>query len=166
MDSGAFPFMLISATLLCSLVAGFLLAFAIVAMPGLGSLSDREFIRAFQAIDGVIQKRQPVFVFVWVGSVAALVVAAALGIGQLDPFGRTLIICAVFVYLVGVQLPTFTINVPLNDMLQTLDVDVMSEEGRRAARDEFEPRWNRWNAIRTGFASLTSAQLLLALFRL
>ncbi len=50
-----FQIALIAATFLCSLVAGFLLAFAIVAMPGIGSLSDREFIRAFQVMDRVIQ---------------------------------------------------------------------------------------------------------------
>ena len=165
MDTGFFSFTLISATLLCSLAAGFLLAFAIVTMPGIGNLSNREFIRAFQVIDGVIQNRQPLFMGMWLGSVAALLACTALGIGHLAGWERTLLICAAAVYLVGVQLPTFTINVPLNDLLQTLDVDAMSEEALRAARDRFEPRWNRWNTIRTAFAILTSAQLLVVLFR-
>ncbi len=42
---------LILATFLCSLVAGFLFAFAEVLMPGIRALGDREFIRAFQAMD-------------------------------------------------------------------------------------------------------------------
>jgi hypothetical protein len=42
---GIFQITLILATFLCSLVAGFLFAFAIVAMPGIRSLNDREFIR-------------------------------------------------------------------------------------------------------------------------
>jgi uncharacterized membrane protein len=37
------------------LVAGFLFAFAAVIMPGIRSLGDRAFIRAFQVIDRVIQ---------------------------------------------------------------------------------------------------------------
>ena len=36
------------ACLLCSLVAGFLFAFAVVVMPGIKSLGDGEFLRAFQ----------------------------------------------------------------------------------------------------------------------
>ena len=44
------------ATFLCSLVAGFLFAFAVVVMPGIRNLGDREFLRAFQEIDGVIQR--------------------------------------------------------------------------------------------------------------
>ena len=163
---GIFQIALIVATLLCSLVAGFLFAFAVVAMPGIGSLNDREFIRAFQVMDRVIQNNQPLFVFVWVGSVVALVTAAVLGIGQLDGAGRLLMIFAALAYLAGVQLPTVTINIPLNNKLQTLDVDAMNETTRKAARKDFEPRWNLWNSIRTAFASLASALLMILLFRL
>ena len=163
---GIFQIALIVATLLCSLVAGFLFAFAVVAMPGIKNLNDREFIRAFQVMDRVIQNRQPVFVLVWVGSVVALVTSAVLGIGQLDGFERLLIVPAVIVYLLGVQLPTATINIPLNNTLQTLDVDAMNDKMRRAARQDFEPRWNFWNSIRTAFATLASALLIVLLLGL
>ena len=159
-----FPIILVLATLLCSLVAGFLFAFAIVVMPGLKSLNDREFIRAFQVIDRVIQNNQPVFMLVWVGSVVALVISVLLGIGQLDGIGRVLIISAVLVYVFGVQLPTITINIPLNNKLQTLDVDSMNEATQKAAGIDFEPRWNRSNKIRTGFAGLASVLLIVLLF--
>ncbi len=76
---GIFQIALILATFLCSLVAGFLLAFALVVMPGINSLNDREFVRAFQVMDRVIQNHQPIFVLVWVGSVVALVSSAVLG---------------------------------------------------------------------------------------
>lgn len=49
------------ATLLCSLVAGFVLAFAIVVMPGIRNLDDHDFLQAFKAIDRVIQNNQPIF---------------------------------------------------------------------------------------------------------
>ncbi len=163
---GIFQFALMLATFLCSLVAGFLFAFAIVVMPGIRSLNDREFIRAFQVMDRVIQNNQPFFLLVWVGSIVALVTSAVLGIGQLDGARRLLIIFAAFAYLLGVQLPTFTINVPLNNKLQTLDVDAMNETTQKAARKDFEPRWNIWNSIRTAFASLASVLLIILLFRL
>ena len=75
---GIFEIALILATFLCSLVAGLVFVFAVVVMPGIGSLNDREFIRAFQVIDGVIQNNQPAFVFVWIGSAVALVTSAVL----------------------------------------------------------------------------------------
>ena len=163
---GIFQIALILATFLCSLVAGFLFAFAVVVMPGIGGLDDREFIRAFQVMDRVIQNNQPIFLLVWVGSVVALVTSAVLGIGRLDGAGRLLIIFAALVYLLGVQLPTVTINIPLNNKLQTLDVDAMNETTQKAARQDFEPRWNLWNSIRAAFASLVSALLIVLLFRL
>ena len=163
---GIFQIALILATFLCSLVAGFLFAFALVVMPGIQSLNDREFIRAFQVMDRIIQNNQPIFVLVWVGSVVVLVTSAVLGIGQLDGAGHLLIIFASLAYIFGVQLPTFTINVPLNNKLQTLDVDNMNETTYKAARIDFEPRWNLWNSIRTPFACLTSALLIILLFRL
>ena len=161
-----FQMALILAAFLCSLVAGFLFAFAIVTMPGLKRLNDRDFIQAFQAMDAVIQNNQPVFLSVWLGSAVALVMSAVLGIGHLVGDGRLLLIMATLVFLCGVQLPTIVINIPLNNKLQTVDVNEVNATTLDAARKDFEAHWNRWNAIRTAFASLTSALLLILLFRL
>ena len=89
-----FQITLIIATFLCSLIAGFLFAFAIIVMPGIKQLSDREFIQAFQMIDGVIQNNQPLFVAVWMGSVVASVMAAGLGFEKLEGPQRLLLIAA------------------------------------------------------------------------
>ena len=161
-----FQILLIVAALLCSLVAGFLFAFATIVMPGIKQLSDRDFIRAFQVIDGMVQNNQPVFVAVWVGSVVASVAVAGLGFGQLEGTQRLLLLAAPLVYIFGVQLSTFTINVPLNNQLQMLNVDAMGETALRTARLRFEPRWNQWNVSRALLASLTSAVLLVLLFQL
>ncbi len=163
---GIFQLTLIVATLLCSLVAGFLFAFAVVVMPGIGYLPHAPFLRGFQVIDGVIQNNQPVFLVVWAGSVVALLSAAALGFGQLDGTGRLLLIAATLIYVLGVQLPTITINVPLNNTVQSLAIDDMETPALEAARQEFEPRWNRWNVIRTVLACLVSVLLLVLLSRL
>lgn len=68
--------------LLCSLVAGFLFAFAIVVMPGIGALNDLDFLKAFRAIDLVIQKNQPVFIIVWIGSALAAIGSGVLSVGR------------------------------------------------------------------------------------
>jgi uncharacterized membrane protein len=162
----SFQIVLILATLLCSLVAGLLFAFASVVMPGIKQLNDREFIRTFQVIDGIIQNNQPLFVTVWVGSIVALLAAAGLGFGQLQGTLRLLLLSAPLLYILGVQFPTFTINVPLNNQLQTLSVDAMGETALKVARLHFEPRWNHWNISRSLLASLTSALLMVLLFQL
>ncbi len=161
-----FPIILIVATLFCALVAGLLFAFAIVAMPGIKLLNDGEFIRAFQAMDGVIQNNQPLFMLVWLGSALTLLLATALGFGQLDLVGKGILLTAALLYIVGVQLPTVRINIPLNNQLQTLDVGQMNAAAQAAARLNFEPRWNQWNRIRTAVATLVTTLLILLLFLL
>ena len=160
-----FEAVLIAATTLCSLVAGFLFAFAVVVMPGIGSLDDHGFIRAFQVIDRIIQNNQPLFVGVWLGSVLALIAAALLGVWSLDGTERYLAIAAAFVYVLGVQLPTAAINLPLNSQLQKLDLATMNEATRHRARGDFEPRWNRWNVIRTACSILVSVLLVILTVR-
>lgn len=158
-----FQIVVVLSTLLCSLVAGFLLAFAIVVMPGIKALPDREFIRAFQVMDGIIQNNHPLFIIVWVGSVLTLMVSAVFGLWQLDGIARIMLLLATFVYIVGVQLPTLTINVPLNNRLQTVDVTSPDRLRQKQARDNFESRWNFWNVFRTILASLVSVTLIILL---
>jgi uncharacterized membrane protein len=165
-EGTVFQAVVMLAAFLCSLVAGFLFAFAVVVMPGIGRLNDRDFIRTFQLIDRVIQNNQPLFVLVWVGSALAVAAAAVLGLWALDGADRLIAIAAALVYVLCVQLPTVAINVPLNNELQKLDPDAMDEATRRRARHDFEAPWNRWNAIRTACASLASILLVLLLLRL
>ena len=160
---GIFETLLIAATFLCSLVAGFVFAFAVVVMPGIKNLRDSEFIRCFQMMDRVIQDNQPLFMLVWVGSSLTLIASAGMGIVELDGAKRLLLLVATCTYLFAVQLPTIRINIPLNNRLQSLEVESMSEGEQHLARGEFEPQWNRWNVIRTVFASLVSVLLIILL---
>jgi uncharacterized membrane protein len=156
----------VAATCLCSLVAGFLFAFAVVIMPGLATLGDAGLLRGFQAVDRVIQRNQPLFMVLWAGSVAALLAALGLGLRELDGANRGLVIAAALLYLAGVQVPTFVINVPLNNRLQSTDLAAMDATSLRQAREAFERRWNRSNAFRTLCAIVTSVLLAVLLLRL
>lgn len=158
---------LVIATLFCGIVAGLLFAFAVVAMPGIKSLPDREFIRAFQAMDRVIQRNQPLFMLVWVGSVLALMTALVLGLSQIeDGLALALLVAAAAIYLLGVQLPTALVNIPLNNRLQVVEVDGAGEDMLAAERAVFETRWNRWNGIRAVLAVTATALLLVLLLQL
>lgn len=163
--NGAFQAALLAAAFLCSLVAGFLFAFAVVVMPGLRRLDDAGFIRAFQVIDRVIQNNQPVFILVWAGAVLTATAAAVLGLWALAGVDRLLIAAAALLYLLGVQLPTGMVNIPLNNRLQQVDLRATADTALRRAREAFEPRWNRWNRMRTVCAGLVSVLLLLVLLR-
>ncbi len=161
-----FTNMLILATLFVALVAGLVFTFAIVTMPGIKQLNDREFIRAFQVMDGIIQNNQPLFILVWAGSVVALMIATVLGFRQLEGVPQWLLLAVTVIYILGVQVPTISVNVPLNNELQTLDVATMDEAALATARIKFEPRWNQSNVFRTVVAVAVSVLLLVILLML
>lgn len=154
---------LVLATLLCSLVAGFLFAFAVVVMPGIRRLKDKDFVRAFQVMDRVIQNNQPIFLLVWMGSFVALTVTTVMGVSQLAGGWRWLLLATALAYVLGVQWPTFAINIPLNKQLHAVDVEVSNDTSVSAARASFEPRWNRWNLVRTMVSTLVSVLLMVVL---
>lgn len=156
---------LILSVFLCTLVAGFLFAYEIVVMPGIKKLNDREFIRAFQVTDRIIQNNQPIFMFVWIGSAIAIIVLTLYGIRILQGVDLFLLVLAALAYLLGVQVSTIAIHLPLNNKLQTLNVDRMNETDLKKARNGFEPRWNKSNLIRTSIASCVSVLLIVLLFR-
>ena len=157
---------LVTATLLCALTAGLVFAFAVVVMPGIRSLPDREFLQSFRAMDRVIQENDPLFMLVWLGSALVLIAAVLLNYGTLTGANRWLLLGAAVMYLVGVQLPTIVVKIPLNNGLQRLELDGLDEVALRDARGGFESRWTRWNAIRTVFACLASAALMALLLRI
>ena len=161
-----FNISLLVATFLCAITAGLLFAFAVVVMPGLRSLSDRDFLRAFKVMDRVIQQNEPRFLIVWAGSVLSLLMALVAGVGVLAGTGRLILIGAATLYLLCVQLPTIAVNVPLNNRLQALNLDDLDTTALRGARDAFEGRWNYWNAVRTVFACISVFALLLLLLSL
>ena len=151
--------------MLCSLVAGLLFGFAIVVMPGIAKLTDKEFLLTFKHMDGIIQNNQPLFILVWAGSILSIIITLILGIMNLSGTQIYLLIFASILYLFGVQLPTFRFNIPLNNSLQNLDIESLEESEAKSSRVGFEIPWNRWNKIRTVNAILAVSMLLILLIR-
>jgi uncharacterized membrane protein len=138
-----------SSALLCLLVTGFILTFAIVVMPGIAKLEDKDFLKAFQVTDGIIQGNQPLFLFIWLGSVISVLatVVSALIIPEFRD--AWLIVCVGGFYLVGVQGLTIGVHLPLNDGIKDLKIDSLDNEALREERLNFEKKWNFYNKIRT-----------------
>ena len=149
----------------CSLVAGLLFGFAIVVMPGIAKLTDKEYLLAFKHMDGIIQHNQPLFILVWAGSILSVIATLIMGIMNLSGTQVYLLVFASILYLFGVQLPTFRFNIPLNNSLQNLDFESLEESEATSSRVAFEIPWNRWNKIRTVNAILAVSMLLLLLIR-
>ena len=157
---------LISSALLCSLVAGFTLMFAIVVMPGISKFEDKEFLKAFQLIDGIIQNNQPLFFLVWLGSIISVVVTLLSSIITLGFQDSVMIIGVCFIYMFGVQGFTTRIHLPLNRRIKNLDINNLDKESLTEERAKFENRWNYFNKIRTGIALAASLMLLVLIYML
>ena len=135
--------------LLSALVTGFILTYAIVIMPGLSNLDDKEFIKAFQVTDGIIQNNQPIFILIWIGSIVSVlstIITSILSLGILDAW---LIIFVSVVYLLLVQGITISIHLPLNKSIQNIDINSSNSETLSKMRKSFETKWNYFNNVRT-----------------
>ena len=148
-------------TLLCSLVTGFILTYAIVVMPGLSKLDDKEFIKAFQVTDGIIQNNQPIFILIWVGSIISVLITIIISIFTLGILEGWKIIFVSLVYLLGVQAITIIIHLPLNKRIQNIDINSTNLQSLNEERKNFEKKWNYFNNIRTVIAFLVTLFFLL-----
>ena len=138
--------------LLSALVTGFILTYAIVIMPGLSNLDYKEFIKAFQVTDGIIQNNQPIFILIWVGSIMSVlstIITSILSLGILDAW---IIIFVGVVYLLVVQGITISIHLPLNKSIQNIDINSSNFQTLSKERIAFEKKWNYFNNIRTVIA--------------
>ena len=158
-----FYFFLFLSILSCSLVTGFIFTYAIVVMPGLSKLSDKEFLKAFQVTDAVIQNKQPIFMLTWIGSIVSVLSLILISITYVGLSETWLIVLVALIYLLGVQGITILIHLPLNNQIQKLNLEKLKDENLRNERLNFENKWNFFNNIRTTIAFFVSLTLLIFL---
>jgi uncharacterized membrane protein len=154
---------LIFSILFCSLVGGFIFTYAIVVMPGLSNLNDKDFLRAFQVTDAIIQNKQPLFLFIWIGSIVAILTTVLVSLLIVGLKETWLIVLNGVAYLLGVQGITIAIHIPLNNHIQKLKIQEQIDKTLADERLKFETKWNFFNTIRTGIAISVSGLLLILL---
>ena len=132
-------------------------------MPGFSKLGDKEFLRAFQVTDGVIQNNQPLFMLTWVGSIISVLSVIAISILSLGLSEAWIVFVVGLIYLLGVQGITISIHLPLNNHIQKIDINDMNNQSLNQERTNFEMRWNYFNKIRTFIAFAASLSFLLIL---
>ena len=127
---------LIVSIVLLGLSAGLFFGFSVAVMPGLLTVGDSVFVATMNSINRAILN--PVFFLVFVGAVLGPAAAAVLAFLGGDPVQGILAAAATLVYVIGVLAVTARVNVPLNDSL-----------ARNGDRQAYEPRWVRFNTVRT-----------------
>ena len=154
---------LIFSILSCSLVGGFIFTYAIIVMPGLSNLNDKDFLRAFQVTDAVIQNKQPLLMFTWIGSIVAMLTTLLVSLVSVGLPETWLILLIGVAYLLGVQGITVAIHIPLNNHIQKIEIDALNNDMLANERLKFETRWNFFNYIRTSIALSVSVLMLILL---
>ena len=158
-----FTILLIIAVLGCSLVTGFVVTYAVVVMPGLSKLSDKEFLRAFQTTDRVIQNKHPLFMIIWLGSIISVSGTMISSIANFGPLDSLFVILAGSLYFLGVQGLTIIIHLPLNNRIQAIDIENLTSQELNEERSKFERKWNFFNNIRSVISFSVSFILLILL---
>ena len=149
--------------LLCALVTGFILTYAVIVMPGLSKLDDKGFINAFQVTDRIIQNNQPIFMFTWLGSIVSLFTTILISFISYGLSETWLVVLFSVVYLLGVQGITIAIHIPLNDQIQKVLIEELNDEAIKDERVKFERKWNFFNNIRTSISISVTLLLLIIL---
>lgn len=145
--------LLIATALLTGLLAGLFYGYDCSVIRGLGSLPDEMYIRSFQSISKEILN--PYFFISFMGSLMVLPISCWLCYKHNDILSFYFLLVALLVYAIGVFGVTAFGNVPLNEMLEKIDIKNTSSENLKIARDTFETNWNNLHHIRT-YASMLS----------
>ncbi|TYA69897.1 anthrone oxygenase family protein [Seonamhaeicola marinus] len=151
---------LIVCTFLTGLTAGLCFTWANAVTPGIGNLNDLEYLKAFQQMNRVIIN--PTFIIVFMGPFVLHM--ANIFLFKNDPNSITwLIIIAAILYILGLVSVTVLGNIPLNEMIDKVNLDSMSLENVRALRTSFENKWNSFHLARTISSCLSFILLLISI---
>lgn len=128
--------------------------------PGIGRLDNLGFLQSFQHMNRVIIN--PTFLIVFFTPLLLNLINIYL-VKNTSITLMWLLILATVIYFFGVVLITIFGNVPLNEMLDKIDLSVANNNELRNLRETFEDKWNRLHLIRT-IASSVSFSLLIITF--
>lgn len=148
------------ALLLTGLSAGLFFAWQVSVIPGTKRIQDSTYIETMQKINRAIIN--PLFMLIFLGSLLMQFLSVILYWNTAMPYW--LILGATVFYAAGTVIVTGMGNVPLNDALDILKLNKLSEEQVSGERKDYESRWNKLHVIRTLFAVLSFMLLLLAAF--
>jgi uncharacterized membrane protein len=137
-------------------MTGVFFAFSVSVMPGLDAIDPQRAVAAMRSINEKIVN--PVFLTAFLGMPLAAALTGALLLATGHRGAGAAFLAAAGVYLLGALMPTFIINVPMNNTLAAAGTpdDAAHAAGLWA---DYSPRWTTWNTTRAAFSTLS---LLLA----
>ena len=149
---------LILAILFTGLMAGIFFTWSNAVKPGIGKLSDIEYLRAFQSMNRVILNNT--FKLIFIGAVLATGLVPFFYFHLYPSNIFWLLVSAFIVYWVGAFGITVFGNIPLNEILDKTTLETLSLEELKSLRTSIELRWNNLNLLRTISSLLTFSLLV------
>ncbi|MDG1434817.1 MAG: DUF1772 domain-containing protein [Saprospiraceae bacterium] len=151
---------LATAILLTGLMAGIFFTWSNAVKPGIGKLSDLEYLRALQSMNRVILNKA--FIGIFLGAVIAVALVPIFHF-KLSPDNIFwILILALVTYWIGVFGITVFGNIPLNEILDKINLESIALEEIKALRTSTEVKWNNLNLIRSISSGITFALLIIS----
>ena len=151
---------LASAILSTGLMAGIFFTWSNAVKPGIGKLSDIEYLRALQSMNRVILNNA--FRIIFLGAIIAV---ALVPIFYFNLYPRNIFWLFVFtliIYWIGVFGVTVSGNIPLNEILDKTNLESITSEEIKILRKSIEVKWNNFNLIRCISSGITFILLIVS----
>ena len=149
------------AILFTGLMAGVFFTWSNAVKPGIGKLSDLEYLKALQSMNRVILNNT--FKIIFGGAIITTALLPAFYFNLYPNNVFWIFILILFIYWIGAFGVTVLGNIPLNELLDKTSLDSISLEEGKTLRTSIELKWNNLNLIRS-ISSGVSFVLLLVSF--
>ena len=148
------------AILLTGLMAGIFFTWSNAVKPGIGKLSDIEYLTALQSMNRVILNNA--FKIIFLGAIIAV---ALVPVFYFNLYPRNIFWLFVFtfiIYWIGVFGVTVSGNIPLNEILDKTNLESITSEEIKTLRKSIEVKWNNFNLIRCISSGITFILLIVS----
>lgn len=149
------------AILFTGLMAGIFFTWSNAVKPGIGKLSDLEYLKALQSMNRVILNNT--FKIIFGGAIITTALLPAFYFNLYPNNVFWIFVLILFIYWIGAFGVTVLGNIPLNELLDKTSLDSISLEEGKTLRTNIELKWNNLNLIRS-ISSGVSFVLLLVSF--
>jgi uncharacterized membrane protein len=135
------------AILFTGLMTGIFFTWSNAVKPGIGKLSDLEYLKALQSMNRVILNNT--FKIIFVGAIITTALLPAFYFNLYPNIVFWIFILILFIYWIGAFGVTVIGNIPLNELLDKTSLDSISFEEGKVLRTSIEVKWNNLNLIRS-----------------
>ena len=148
------------AILLTGLMAGIFFTWSNAVKPGIGKLSDIEYLTALQSMNRVILNNA--FKIIFLGAIIAVALVPVFYFNLYPKNIFWLFVFTLVIYWIGVFGVTVSGNIPLNEILDKTNLESITSEEIKTLRKSIEVKWNNFNLIRCISSAITFLILIIS----